>query len=80
VSYAKEFLEGANIKPPSVSLIPLWRLLIFQVIMETGENFPLSPGLYPGYRGGNSKKGGEGLKVLIFHYVPQSHIKGTPFR
>jgi hypothetical protein len=41
--------------------------------MGTGENFSLRPGLYLGYREGNWKKGGEGLKVLIFYYVPQSH-------
>ncbi len=29
-------------------------------------------GLHLGNRQGNSKKGGGGLKVLIFHYVPQS--------
>jgi len=29
-------------------------------------------GLHLGNRRGNSKNGGGGLKVLIFHYVPQS--------
>ena len=30
-------------------------------------------GLRYGHRQGNSKKGEGGSKVLIFHYVPQSH-------
>ena len=37
-----------------------------------GRNSEVVTGLHLGHRQGNSKNGGGGLKVLIFHYVPQS--------
>jgi hypothetical protein len=39
------------------------------------QDLPPDRGLHLGNRRGNSKKGGGGLKVLFFHYVPQSTVQ-----